>query len=116
MNGPVLLEVRERRSRFGRIVKWGFLVFQLAMLLGTLGTCALVGSYVAGPDPEVAMGAGLFGAQTLAVLWTLWPLGTGVLVLVTRGRKRLIPAPSASPPPPAPRRPGGSVPPTGPRP
>ncbi|GGC44824.1 hypothetical protein GCM10011504_24040 [Siccirubricoccus deserti] len=121
MTEPVMLEVRERRSRFGRIVKWAFLLFHLAMLLGILGTCALVGTYVTGPDPEVAMGAGLFGAQTLALLWTLWPLGTvvlGVLVLMTRGRKRLIPAPSAAPPPArlTPHRPGGSVPPTGPRP
>lgn len=115
---PVLLEVRERRSRFGRVVKWCFWVFQPLMLLLTLGTCAAVTPYVAGPDPEVALGAGMFGAMAIGTLWTLWPLGTlvlGVLLLATRGRKRLIPAPpepGAMPPPVPPRRPG-SVPETG---
>lgn len=108
MPGPVLLEVRERRGPFGRAVKAIFLGFQLLMLLGSLGTCAAVGPFLTGPDPEVAMGAGLFGAMALGTLWILWPLGTlvlGLLVLCTRGRKRLIPAP------PEPAR--GSVPRTG---
>ena len=49
-----------------------------------------------GPDPEVAAGAGMFGAMALGTIWVFWPLGTlvlGLLVLVTRGRKRLIPRP-----------------------
>ena len=131
---PVLLEVRERRSRFGRIVRWSFWIFQLVMVALTFGTCALVTPYVGGPDPEVAMGAGMFGAMALGTLWTVWPTGTillGALLLATRGRKRLIPAPpeggvgavppaaspappaAAGPPPPSQRRPGGSVPQTG---
>jgi hypothetical protein len=118
-----MLEVRERRSRFGRVVKWTFWGFQAAMLLLSLGTCAAVTPYLSGPDPEVAIGAGMFGAMAIGTLWTLWPLGTlvlGVLLLVTRGRKRLIPAPPESRPampptasPGAARRPG-SVPETGP--
>ncbi|SDB56544.1 hypothetical protein [Belnapia rosea] len=96
MAEPVLLEVRERRSRFGRVVKWSFWGFQLLMLLGSLGTCAAVTPFLAGPDPEVAIGAGMFGAMAIGTLWTLWPLGTvvlGLLLLLTRGRKRLIQAP-----------------------
>ncbi|MCO6418887.1 hypothetical protein JYK14_22400 [Siccirubricoccus sp. KC 17139] len=116
---PVLVEVRERRGLFGRVVKRFFFGFQLLMLAASLGTCALVSNYMSGPDPDVAMGAGLFGLSAFAVLWTLWPLGTvvlGVLVLATRGRKRLIPAPGTVVPPAAPpHRPGGSVPETGPR-
>jgi hypothetical protein len=101
MAEPVLLEVRERRSPFGRAVKGLFWLFQAAMLLGSLGTCAAVGPYLGGPDPEVAMGAGLFGAMALGTLWTAWPLGTlilGVMLVLTRGRKRLIPAPDAAVP------------------
>jgi len=101
MAEPVMLEVRERRSRFGRIVKWAFIAFQLVMILLMLGTCAAVGPFLSGPDPEVAMGAGLFAAVALGTLWTIWPLGTvllGILVLLTRGRKRLIPAPVPGPP------------------
>ena len=99
MAEAVLLEVRERRSPFGRVVKWGFWGFQLLMLLGSLGTCAAITPYLAGPDPEVAMGAGLFGAMAIGALWLVWPVGTlllGGLVLATRGRKRLIPAPEAA--------------------
>ncbi len=100
MAEPVLLEVRERRSRFGRIVKWVFFSFQLVMVLLMFGTCAAVTPYLAGPDPEVALGAGLFGAAAIGVLWTVWPLGTlvlGVLTLLSRGARRPIPAPAEAP-------------------
>jgi hypothetical protein len=96
---PVLLEVRERRGRFGRVVRWVFFGFQAAMILLLLGTCAVVTPFLSNPDPEVAVGAGMFGAMATALLWLAWPVGTillGLLVLLTRGRKRLIPAP---PPP-----------------
>ena len=105
---PVLLEVRERRSAFGRAVKWVFLGFQALMCLLLLGTCAVVAPFVSNPDLEVAAGAGLFGVMATGLLWLAWPLGTvllGSLVLLTRGRKRLIAAPPAdagglpSPPP-----------------
>jgi len=120
MAKPVMLEVRERRSRFGRAVKWAFWVFQPLMLLLSLGTCAAVLPYLTGPDPEVAMGAGLFGAQAIGALWTLWPAGTlvlGVLLLATRGRKRLIAAPPEGPleVPQQPPRARASVPGTGPQ-
>jgi hypothetical protein len=98
--GPVLVEARERRSLFGRVVKRVFWWFQAIMLLGGLGTCAAVGPFVTGPDPEVAAGAGMFGAMALGTIWVFWPLGTlvlGLLVLFTRGRKRLIPLPGAGP-------------------
>ena len=96
---PVLLEVRERRGPFGRAVKWTFLGFQIGMCLLLLGTCAVVTPFLANPDLEVAAGAGLFGVMATSLLWLAWPLGTavlGVLVLLTRGRKRLIPAPPAA--------------------
>lgn len=118
---PVLLVARERRGRFGRAVKWAFWIFQLVVPAVMLGTCAFVAPYLQGEDPEVAMGAGMFGAVALGALWLAWPAGTvllGLALFLTRGRKRLIPDPSAAPAPPAPatapaRRPGGSVPPTG---
>jgi hypothetical protein len=93
---PILLEVRERRGPFGRAVKWVFLAFQAAMCLLLLATCAVVAPFLSNPDPEVAVGAGMFGAAATAILWLAWPVGTallGLLVLLTRGRKRLIPAP-----------------------
>ena len=96
MAGPVLLEARERRGPFGRAVKRAFWGFQLLMLLGGLGTCAAIGPFLSGPDPEVAMGAGMFGAMALGTIWVAWPLGTlvlGLMLLCTRGRKRLIPVP-----------------------
>jgi hypothetical protein len=115
-----MLEVRERRGRFGRVVKWSFWIFQAAMLLLSLGTCAAITPYVTGPDPEVALGAGMFGAMAIGTLWAVWPVGTlalGVLLLATRGRQRFIPAPPDRPAeaPVAPARRAGSVPETGPR-
>ena len=92
----MLLEARERRSAFGRAVKRVFLGFQALMCLLLLGTCAVVAPFLSNPDPEVAVGAGLFGATATGFLWLAWPLGSallGLLVLLTRGRKRLIPAP-----------------------
>ena len=102
MSEPVLLEVRERRGAFGRAVKWTFLGFQAVMILLLLGTCAVVTPCLANPDFEVAAGAGLFGVMATGVLWSAWPVGTallGLLVLLTRGRKRLIAAPLAEPRP-----------------
>ena len=97
---PVLVEARERRSAFGRAVKWTFLGFQAVMALLLLGTCTLVTPFLSNPDLEVAAGAGLFGVIATGVLWLAWPVGTallGLLVLLTRGRKRLIAAPVAEP-------------------
>jgi Na+-translocating ferredoxin:NAD+ oxidoreductase RnfD subunit len=71
-----------------------------------------VPNYLGNPDPEVAMGAGLFGAMAIGTLWLAWPLGTlllGLLVLLTRGRRRLIPAATLA-------RRAGSVPDAGPGP
>ena len=98
MKQPVLVEARERRGPFGRVVKRIFWWFQGLMLLGGLATCAAVGPFVTGPDPEVAAGAGMFGAMALGTIWVFWPLGSlglGLMVLFTRGRKRLIPIPGA---------------------
>lgn len=91
-----MLEVRERRGPFGVFVKWLFWIFQALMLLTTLATCSVVGNFLDASNPEVALGAGLFGTVVLAATWFFWPivtLGFGLMLLLTRGRKRLIPAP-----------------------
>lgn len=101
MADPVMLEVREQRGPFGVFVRWVFWIFQGLMLLVTLGTCSVVGNFLDANNPEVALGAGLFGSVVLAVAWVVWPLGTigfGLMMLLTRGRKRLIPAPAVSGP------------------
>ena len=96
MTEILMLEVREARGLTGRVFKRLFWGFQLVTVLAMLATCALVGPYLGAEDPEVVMGAGMFGAVAVGSLWVLWPLGSlvlGVLYLVTRGRKRLIQAP-----------------------
>jgi hypothetical protein len=117
MTDPVILVAREPRSRFGRLVKWSFWLFQLLMLAVTLGTCAAVFPYAGSEDPEVAAGAAMFGVATLGFAWAAWPLGTiilGILLLVTRGRRRLVALPPAGQAASRPAsRPGGSVPQTG---
>jgi hypothetical protein len=95
MADPPMLEVREARGPFGRFCKFLFWLFQALCLLAGLATCSLVPGYLTNPDPEVAMGAGMFGAMALGTLWLVWPVGTlllGGLMLLTRGRRRLIPA------------------------
>ena len=97
MTEPLLLEAREPRGRFGRAVKWAFFAFQIVTLGAGLTTCTVVPRFLGNADPEVAMGAGLFGVQTLGTLMGIWPLGTillGGLALATRGRKRVIAAPA----------------------
>jgi len=100
----VTFVARAPRSRFGRVMKWVFIGFNLLMLLLLLGNCALVLPYVQSDDPEVAMGAGMFGAMLTVGVWGLWPLGAiilGLLVLLTRGRKLTIEQelpPSSGPP------------------
>ncbi|MFZ4406861.1 MAG: hypothetical protein ACOYOH_05955 [Paracraurococcus sp.] len=97
MSRPVLVEVRERRGPVGRAIKSVFWSFQLLMLLGGLATCTAIGPFLSGSDPEVAAGAGMFGAMALGTIWLFWPLGTlglGLLVLATRGRKRVVPLPA----------------------
>ncbi|MBX9702131.1 MAG: hypothetical protein K2X74_22035, partial [Acetobacteraceae bacterium] len=73
--------------------------------------------YAGSEDPEVAAGAGLFAAAALGVIWVIWPVGTlvlGLLLFLTRGRRRLVTLPGANSATPQPAaRGGGSVPPAG---
>jgi hypothetical protein len=77
VNQPIRFTARAPRTRLGRIVKWLFIAFNLLMLTLALANCGLVLPYVAADDPEVAMGAGMFGAM-LALglggcgLWAPW--------------------------------------------
>ncbi|TCH97140.1 hypothetical protein EJV46_17645 [Roseococcus sp. SYP-B2431] len=86
----VTFVARAPRSAFGRFCKWLFIGFNLLMLVLSLANCAVVIPYVASEDPDVAAGAGLFGALLAFGIWTVWPLGAlilGILTLVTRGRR-----------------------------
>jgi uncharacterized membrane protein YhaH (DUF805 family) len=91
--GPVVFIGRAPRGRFGRAMKWIFWGFQLLMILALLGNCAVVLPYIGSDDPEVAMGAGMFGGMLGLALTALWPLGTallGLALLLTRGKKVVI--------------------------
>ena len=86
----VTFVARAPRSVFGRICKWAFIAFNLLMLVLSLANCAVVIPYIGSEDPEVAAGAGLFGAALALGIWTIWPIGAlilGILTLVTRGRR-----------------------------
>ncbi|MBS7812656.1 hypothetical protein [Roseococcus pinisoli] len=86
----VTFVARAPRSVFGRICKWTFVGFNLLMLVLLLTNCAVVIPYLGSEDPDVAMGAGLFGAMLAAGIWMAWPVGAvvlGVLTLLTRGRR-----------------------------
>ncbi|WP_421992851.1 hypothetical protein [Roseococcus sp.] len=81
---------RAPRGAFGRFCKWLFIGFNLLMLTLALANCAVVFPYVGSEDPDVAMGAGMFGALLAFGIWSIWPIGAlvlGILALVTRGRR-----------------------------
>ncbi len=78
------------------MVKWLFWAVLLLPPLLMLGTCAGLQRFVMSEDQEVAMGAVMFGANALGVLWAVWLLGVpllGVLMLLTRGRLLVIEQP-----------------------
>ncbi len=94
---PLRFVARAPRSPFGRLVKWGFWLVALLPPLLMLGTCAGLKGFVLSEDPEVAGGALMFGAGALGVLWAVWLAGLpvmGLLMLLTRGKKLVIEAPS----------------------
>ena len=102
-SAPIRFTARAPRSRFGRVALWTFWLFQLLMLLLSLGNCSLVLPYVGSEDPEVAAGALSFGTMLGAGVLTIWPVGTvvlGLLAILTRGRKLILEqlAPPAVPP------------------
>lgn len=89
----VTFVARAPRSRFGRMVKWAFIGFNLLMLVLLLANCAVVLPFIQSEDPEVALGAGMFGARLALGIWALWPIGAillGLLTLLTRGRRIAI--------------------------
>ena len=93
---PLIFRARAPRSAFGRVVKWAFWGFQALMLAMALANCTLVLPYLGNEDPEVAMGAGVFGALVGLGVFAFWPLGTLVLggaMLLTRGRLVTLQAP-----------------------
>jgi hypothetical protein len=91
--GTIRFEARAPRGGFGRVVKFLFWLVLLAPPLVTLGTCAGLQGYVLSEDDEVALGALMFGASALGVLWALWLGGVPImalLLLLTRGRRLVI--------------------------
>jgi hypothetical protein len=110
----VMLEARAKRGFFGLLCKWLFWLFQIVMLLVLLGTCAAVLPSMPVKDPDAAAVILLVTGAAIAGIWVVWPLGTlllGLLVLATRGRKYLIPAPLLARPGSVPAVGGGRAPP-----
>lgn len=98
--GIIRFEARAPRGAFGRVVKFLFWLVLLAPPLLMLGTCAGLKSFVMSEDDEVALGAMMFGANALGVLWALWLVGVpvlGLMMLATRGRKLVIEQASSPP-------------------
>ncbi len=93
---PLTFRARAPRTPFGRAVKWLFWGFQALMAALALGNCTLILPFLGNADPEVAMGAGMFGAMLGLGVFALWPFGTlllGVALLLTRGRVLTLQAP-----------------------
>jgi len=77
-----------KRSLFGKIIKWGFIVFNVIMLLWVFagGGAASDAVTTAGSDAEAA-GAAIGGALGMGMLFVMWVIGDiilGLFVLFTR--------------------------------
>jgi len=77
-----------KRSFFGKIIKWSFIIFNLIMLLWAVAGGGTVSDGVAsaGSDAEAA-GAAIGGALGMGMIFILWVIGDiilGIFVLFTR--------------------------------
>jgi len=77
-----------KRSIFGKIIKWVFIIFNVLMLIWVVAGGGTVSDGVtnAGSDAEAA-GAAIGGALGMGMLFILWAIGDiilGIFVLFTR--------------------------------
>lgn len=76
------------RSIFGKIIKWGFIIFNVIMLMWVIAGGGTASDAVnsAGSDAEAA-GAAIGSALGMGMLFVLWVVGDiilGIFVLFTR--------------------------------
>lgn len=77
-----------QRSLFGKIVKWGFIVFNILMLLWGFSALGVVSDGVseASSDAE-QVGAAIGGGIGMMLIGTIWFFGFvagGIMLLLTR--------------------------------
>lgn len=85
-------EVR-KRGFFGWLFLLIFLGFNALMLLWLVSYWTMLGDGLASEDSARAAGTAIGGTIATGMLLTIWVLGsiiTGLLALVTRGRKTII--------------------------
>ena len=82
------------RGPFGKIVKWTFILFNVAMLCWLVSYCATIGESMnsAGSDAEQAGTAigGTLGVGLLIFVWGFGDIILGLFVLLTRGKKVIV--------------------------
>lgn len=92
MATTVRKEIR-KRGFFGWMFLLLFLGFNALMAAWVVGYWALLGEGINSSDAAIAAGTaigGTIGTGMLLVLWALGSVITGVLALVTRGRKTIV--------------------------
>jgi hypothetical protein len=82
--------VTHKRGFFGQIIKWGFIGFNVLMLIWVVGGLASVGEDMNNAASEaeqagMAIGATL-GLGFIASIWAAGAIIGGILVLLTRGK------------------------------
>ncbi len=80
---------KPKRSVFGKICLWLFILFNIGMPVWIISTCAAVGETVnTGTDAEAAgavIGGGIAGAF-LVVIWLVGTIILGIPALLTRAK------------------------------
>jgi len=91
-NDKILIEDRESRSFFGKIIKWIFIIFNILMLLWAVGGTSDVAQMDINDEYEAA-GQAIGYAIGISIIFSMWAFGSvflGIMVFFTRGKKRYI--------------------------
>ncbi len=82
---------KAKRGLFGNIFKWGFILFNVLMLVWAASTCMAVGEVISESESVyeeagAAIGGGI-GAILIGFIWVIGDIILGLFVLFTRPSK-----------------------------
>ena len=100
MNGNYQ-EVRGKRGFFGKLILWGFWIFQALMLVWLIGYWGTIGEQMDTATSDAAQaGTAIGGTLGTGMIVFFWLAGTvilGVFALLTRGPKEWRSMPAGAP-------------------
>lgn len=90
----IIRKETRKRSAFGKVVKWMFILFNLLMVFWLVAGMSAASDSIsnAGSSAEQAGGAigATIGAGLVITVWALGDIILGIFVLLTRGQKIIV--------------------------